>query len=223
MAGALAATALVAGSLPPMPAGAGAARGWRGLAAPLRIPAFRLLLPVSALIQASHAFYYAFGTLHWQAAGLSPGLIGVLWSIGVVAEIGVFLAAKSFAERVGPVGLSLAAASAGVLRWAVTAETVWVPALFAVQLLHGATFGAQHLASMAVLGRVVPPAQAATAQTLHGSFGVGLWMGVLVLLSGPIYARIGGQGFWVMAALCAAAVPAALLLGRALRHHAAEA
>jgi PPP family 3-phenylpropionic acid transporter len=217
MAASLAATALAAGLVPAEPTTGGGARGWAGFLAPLRIPAFRLLLPVSALIQASHAFYYAFGTIHWQAAGLSPGLIGVLWSVGVVAEIGLFLVGRRLTERLGPVGLSLLAASAGVVRWGVTAETAWVPALLVVQVLHGATFGAQHLASMAVIGRVVPPAMAGTAQTLHGSFGVGLWMGVLVLLSGPLYAAVGGQGFWAMAALCAAALPAALLLRGALR------
>jgi PPP family 3-phenylpropionic acid transporter len=44
----------------------------------------------------SHAFYYAFGTLHWQAQGLGAGLIGALWATGVVAEIALFSGAAAW-------------------------------------------------------------------------------------------------------------------------------
>ena len=102
-----------------------------------------------------------------------------------------------------------------MVRWGVTAETTWLPALAAAQLLHALTFGAQHLAAMRVLA-TLPPGQAATAQTLHSSLGTGLAMGVLTLLSGPLYAAFGGGGFWAMAALCAAALPVTLGLRAAL-------
>lgn len=56
------------------------------LRAVLRIAVLRRLLLVSGLIQGSHAFYTAFGTLRWQSAGVSPNAIGLLWSISVAAE-----------------------------------------------------------------------------------------------------------------------------------------
>jgi PPP family 3-phenylpropionic acid transporter len=214
----LAATALAALVLPP--GATRAAEGPRGLAAflaPLRIPALRWQLLVTGLVGGSHAFYYAFGTLHWQAAGLGAGLIGALWATGVVAEIAVFLWARGLVARVGPIGFSLLACGAGVVRWGATAVTTDPFLLFPLQLLHAATFGAQHLATMAVLGRIVPPAQAGTAQALHASLGGGLAMGVMTALCGPLYATFGGGGFWAMAGLCAASVPAALMLGRVLR------
>lgn len=213
----LAGTAGAALLLPRAPVAARAAPGWAGFLAPLRIPAFRRLLAVSALIQASHALYYAFGTLHWQAAGLGAGLIGALWATGVVAEVALFLWGRGIVARLGPTGLSVAAAAAGVLRWGITAVTVDPLWLFPAQVLHAATFGMQHLAAMAVLARIVPPQEAATAQTLHAALGVGLWMMLVTLACGPAYAALGGAGFWGMAALCLAAVPAALALGRSLR------
>lgn len=221
--GGLAATSLAALALPgaqrgsPSRASRAAPRGWAGFFAPLRIPAMRRLLLVSALIQGSHALYYGFGTLHWQAAGLGAGLIGALWAAGVLAEIALFLWGRGLVARLGPVGLSLAAAAAGVLRWGITAETLDPLWLFPAQALHAGTFAMQHLAMMAVLGRVVPPAEAGTAQTLHAALGVGLWMGVLALACGPLYAALGGAGFWFMAALCALALPASLWLGAALQ------
>jgi PPP family 3-phenylpropionic acid transporter len=134
----------------------------------------------------------------------------------VVAEVALFLWGKPIADRLGAAGLAALAAAAGLLRWGVTAETSWLPALAAVQLLHAVTFGAQHLAAMRVLGGM-PSAQAATAQTLHASLGVGLASGLLTYASGPLYAAWGGQGFWAMAALCALALPLAWRLKGALR------
>ncbi|WP_270937254.1 MFS transporter, partial [Falsiroseomonas oryzae] len=203
--------------LPPGEARAAAAPGGlAGFLAPLRIAAFRRLLLVSALVQGSHAFYYAFGTLHWQAEGLGAGLIGALWAVGVLAEIALFLWGRDVVTRLGPVGLCLAAGAAGVLRWGATALTADPLLLLPLQVLHGVTFGAQHLATMAVLGRVVPPVQAGTAQALHAALGTGLSMGVLTLACGPLFSAFGGGGYWAMAALCAAAVPASLALGRAI-------
>jgi PPP family 3-phenylpropionic acid transporter len=37
-------------------------------------------------------------------------------------------------------------------------------------------------------------------------------MALLTLAAGPLYAHLGPAGFWVMAALCAAAVPLARTL-----------
>ena len=207
-------TVLAARGLPRLEATGGGRGGFR---APFREPAFRWLLPLSALIQGSHALYYGFATLHWQATGLSSGVIGLLWAEGVVVEVLLFLSwGRPLMERLGPGGMALLAASAGLLRWSVTASTSWLPALIAVQLLHALTFGAMHLAAMRVLGGL-PPGQAATAQTLHASLGTGLAMGVLTYLCGPLYASFGGAGFWAMAGLCALALPLAMQLRAVLR------
>jgi PPP family 3-phenylpropionic acid transporter len=199
------------------PLAAGGPRGFAAFRAPLRIPAFRRLLLVSALIQGSHAFYYAFGTLHWQAAGLGAGLIGALWAVGVLAEIVLFIWGRGVVARLGPLGLSLLAAGAGAVRWGATAATTDPLLLLPLQLLHAATFAAQHLAAMQVLGRIVPPSQAGIAQTLHAALGAGLPIGLLTLACGPLFAAFGGGGYWAMAVLCAVALPASLALGRALK------
>ena len=216
-AGCLVATALAGLALDPAPrpgreAAGGAGEGFRG---PFRDPAFAWVLPLSALIQGSHALYYGFATIHWEASGLSPAVIGLLWAEGVVAEVALFLWGRRLADRLGAPGLAALAAAAGVVRWSVTAETAWLPALALAQLLHGATFGAMHLAAMRVLSRQ-PPGRAATAQTLHASLGGGLASGLLMLAAGPLYAAAGASGFWAMAGLCAIALPLTLGLRRRL-------
>lgn len=217
MAAGLLAASGAAALLPRVAATAGGPRGLAGFLQPLTIPALRWLILVSALTQGAHAFYYGFGTLTWQQAGIPAGTIGALWAVGVIAEIALFIWGRRLVERLGPVRLSLIAGAAGVLRWALTALTADLLVLFPLQVLHAGTFGAQHLATMMVLGRIVPGPQAGTAQALHASLGSGLSMGVLTLLCGPLFAAYGGGGFLFMALLCAASVPATLAMGRALR------
>ncbi|WP_408904129.1 MFS transporter [Pseudoroseomonas cervicalis] len=185
-----------------------------GFLATLRRPGLLRLLLLSGLIQASHAAYYGFAAIHWGAAGHSAMTIGLLWAEGVVGEIALFLLGRRLLGRLGPGGLALLAAGAGLLRWLVLASTTWLPALVATQWLHAFSFGAQHLAAMHLLLALVPAAQAGTAQTLHAALGVGLLTGVMTLASGPLYAAFGGGVFLAMALLCALALPLALSFRR---------
>ena len=209
--GALLAASVAALLLPVSDAPRAAGRG--NLLAPLSDPMFRRLLVLSALIQGSHAAAYSFSAIHWSAAGHSATIIGLLWAEGVVAEIILFLYAKPLAEKLGWVGLTMLAAGAGLIRWAILAETTWLPALVFAQALHAFTFGAQHLCAMRLLSEHMPASQVGAAQMLHASLGIGLSIMLLTLLSGQLYASIGGQMFWAMWALC---VPA-LFLARGLR------
>lgn len=199
LAGALVATAILALRLPDARRPGVVARG--SLWAPLREPGFIRILVISALIQGSHATYYAFSTLHWQAAGLSAGLIGMLWGFGVVSEVLLFIYGRPFVLRLGVRGLAMLAAGAGLLRWSVFAVTTEPALLLSAQTLHGATFGAMHLATMqALLG--LPAHVTARAQTLVAS-AVSAASGGLMWGSGLLYAAAGGGAFWAMAALCA--------------------
>jgi MFS transporter, PPP family, 3-phenylpropionic acid transporter len=81
-----------------------------------------------------------------------------------------------------------------------------------VQPLHGLTFALLHLACMRRLAAIVPAGLWATAQAIYGTLAVGATTAVLTLAAGPLYARFGGAAFWLMAALCAAALPIAWTL-----------
>jgi PPP family 3-phenylpropionic acid transporter len=174
----------------------------------LRLPRFRRLVLVAALVLGSHAMHDAFAVIRWRAAGLSPATVSLLWSAAVAAEVLVFFVlGPTLVTWLTPAGALAVAALAGVLRWAVTAQHATVLALALVQPLHGLTFALLHLACMRVLARTVPPGLEGTAQALYGMVGIGGAIAVLTLVSGALYARLGAHGFWVMAALCALAVP----------------
>ncbi len=201
-------TAWAALRLPAPPTREAAAAPSASLWAPLAEPGFRWVLPLAALIQGSHAVYYGFSTLHWQAAGLSTGFIGLLWALGVLAEIALFVWGRPVVERLGVRGLVLLAAGAGALRWGVTAFTVEPAVLVVVNLLHGLTFGAMHLAAMrALMG--LPAGLSGRAQTLLAS-AVSASTGGLMWGSGWLYGAVGGLAFLAMAGLCAMAFALAL-------------
>lgn len=177
---------------------------------------FRAVVLASALIQGAHAAYYGFAPLFWRSQGFSDGLIGLLIAEGIIAEVALFAWGRGLVERLGPPGLTACAAAASLLRWGVTAAAPPLPVLAGVQLLHAATFAMQHLSAMLVLSRTVPPERAATAQALHAALGMGAPTGVMMLVSGWVYARWGGAVFLLMAGLGGLGMGVAPYLRRAL-------
>jgi MFS transporter, PPP family, 3-phenylpropionic acid transporter len=174
----------------------------------LRLPLFRNLVLVAALILGSHAMHDSFAVIRWSAAGISPATASVLWSESVAAEVLVFFViGPAVVTLLTPAGALAVAALAGMLRWAVMSQTTDVIALALVQPLHGITFALLHLACMRLIARIVPQGLEGTAQAIYGTVGIGAATAILNLVSGALYARLGAQGFWVMAALCALAFP----------------
>jgi MFS transporter, PPP family, 3-phenylpropionic acid transporter len=180
----------------------------RGVLILLRLPLFRNLVLVSALILGSHAMHDAFAVIRWSTAGISPATASVLWSESVAAEVLVFfIIGPALVKRLTPAGAIATAALAGMLRWTVMAQTSDVIALALVQPLHGITFALLHLACMRLIAGTVPQGLEGTAQAIYGTVGIGAATALLTLVSGGLYARLGAQGFWIMAALCTLAFP----------------
>jgi PPP family 3-phenylpropionic acid transporter len=162
---------------------------------------FLLFLTAAGLLQGSHAAYYGFSAVYWQAAGLSGTIIGLLWAEGVIAEVIFFAVSATVFARTGPAALLLIAGVAGILRWAVLGMTTDLPALFAVQLLHAATFGAAHFGAMHFIARAAPPGLAATAQGLYSAAAGGIGIGFALLLAGKLYGINEASAFLAMAGL----------------------
>jgi PPP family 3-phenylpropionic acid transporter len=199
---ALAASFVVALGLPPVGDGGEQGQGpreWHFLADAKEL----ITLPIAlfflagALVQAGHAVYYAFGTLHWQALGYSTTLIGILWTLGVIAEIALFAFARPALARLGSQGLLALAALAVVVRWTAMGfdPPLWM--LVALQALHAFTFGAAHLAVIFFIGERVRPRLSATAQSLF--YGLSsLVMGAVTAGAGFAYGVLAGKAYLAM-------------------------
>ena len=90
------------------------------------------------------------------------------------------------------------------MRWALSALSTDLAVLVAAQALHGASFGATHLAAMHYLRDHTPPELHASAQGFYAAIGTALPFGLLTPLAGWLYGAAGGEAFWAMAALALA-------------------
>lgn len=193
------------------------------MAALFRDRTYMLFLATASLTQASHCIYYGFATLHWRAQGLSNGLIGGLWAIGVVAEIVLFVISGAAVRKLGADRLLFLGAMGGILRWSALAFVASPWLLAPLQTLHAATFGATHLGAMHLIANHIDPRLSTRAQALYSSVAMGLVPGIALLAAGPLYERFGGLAF-LAASLIAlmATVAGALLLHHRRKIKAAE-
>jgi PPP family 3-phenylpropionic acid transporter len=167
----------------------------------LRDAGFWLVIISAALIQGSHAAYYSFSAISWQAHGLGGFTIAGLWTLGVIAEIVVFALSPRFSLH--PSSLMAIGGVSAVLRWIVTAQEPSLGLLAIAQLGHGLSFGMTIVGTMTLLVQRVPSHQIARGQGYYAACS-GLLGATTSIASGAIYAHIGEGVYYVMAAMAAA-------------------
>jgi PPP family 3-phenylpropionic acid transporter len=164
-------------------------------------PEVRSLLAAGFCMAVAHGALYAFLSLYLEQHGYSGTMIGMLWTLGVLAEIGVFLYLPQLFRRYALSTILLASLLSGLVRflaigWA--ADELWIVLL--AQLLHAATFGSFHAASVAAVHRVFPATAQATGQTLFSSVSYGAGAAAGTLLAGWGWEAGGGQLAFSLAA-----------------------
>jgi len=202
--------------LPAETAAVGGARADRpALIAVVRLPGFALFLAAGGLAVASHAAYYAFSALAWQAMGHDAVTIGALWAVGVVAEIALFfrLATPAGARQAA---FLIAAGSAGaVVRWAAMAASPPLPVLVALQCLHAASFAMVHMGAMAWIRATVAVEVRSSAQTIYAAAAGGAFMFAATLVAGRLYASAHPAAMYLaMAAIAGVSLAFAAVLSR---------
>jgi PPP family 3-phenylpropionic acid transporter len=171
------------------------------------------LLAANVLMNAAHGPLYAFYSIYLADSGYSRSAIGVLWSLGVVAEIAVFLAAPVWLKRFAAPDVLATCFALAVARFALIGWGIGSPALLVVaQVLHGATFGACHVASLALVNRWFGGRRQVRGQALYlsVSFGVGGFLGAAA--SGAGWEAVGPA--WTFTGAAAAAGVGLLVLVR---------
>jgi len=163
-----------------------------------------------ALMQVSHGPYYTFFSIHLESLGYVRGTIGLLWALGVVAEILLFLVMARLLARFSLRQVLIASFLLAALRWMLLgslAEHLWI--LLLAQLLHAATFGCFHAASIHFVQRSFGHRQQGQGQALYATLaGVGGALGALY--SGYGWTTLGPS--WVFAIASLAALAAAVII-----------
>jgi MFS transporter, PPP family, 3-phenylpropionic acid transporter len=172
--------------------------------------AVRALIGAGFCMAVAHGALYAFFTLHLQRLGYSGKAIGALWTLGVLAEIAVFFWLPALFRRFSLSAILLASLLAAVLRFAAIGWAAgYLGVLLVAQLLHAATFGAFHAASVAAVHRLYPAAAHARGQALFSSLAYGGGGATGALLAGRAW-EVGGPALTFSLAALSAAVGASL-------------
>jgi PPP family 3-phenylpropionic acid transporter len=153
------------------------------------------------LMVAAHAALYVYFSLYLAHIGYSKTVIGLMWSLGVIAEIVFFYWQAPIFRRYGLRWLMLTSLAVGVLRFLLIglgAESLVL--LLLAQVLHAATFGVHHSASVALLQRwFAGPLQArGQALFISVSYGLGGTLGGLLLAA--CWDKLGAPSVYVLAA-----------------------
>lgn len=170
----------------------------------LKQPNFILFFIAGLLLQLSFGAYYSFFALYLRDLGYPSISIGLYISLGAVAEIGIFVIAGKLYQLFGPRILLSFSLLITALRWYLTghfADTAII--LFLTQLIHAASFGLYHTASIQYLQHHFIAKQQNRAQAIYiaGVYGLGGALGAY--LAGVYWDN--GQGArltFELAALC---------------------
>ncbi|WP_254048231.1 MFS transporter [Uliginosibacterium sp. TH139] len=151
------------------------------------------LLVSCMLMTAAHGALNVFYSIHLVEAGYGKSVVGLLWTLGVLAEILVFMWAPRLMGRFRLRSMLLLALLVAVGRFALIGWGVeWIGLLLGLQLLHGITFGLNHICAISAVSKWFAGAHQAQGQALYGSisFGAGGIIGSLV--SGALWDGVGG-------------------------------
>ena len=170
----------------------------------LKRPQVFALLVVCFLMQMSHGPYYTFYTIYLEEHEYSSWLIGQLWSLGVIAEVALFLLMHYLVPRFGLRKLLLVSLLLAALRWLMIGyfvDALWL--LIIAQTLHAASFGIYHASAIELIHRYFTGPHQGKGQALYSSlsFGAGGAMGSLY--SGLIWDSMGATIAFTIACLIA--------------------
>lgn len=173
------------------------------IASILKKPEVIAFLLVYVLIQMGHAPYYVFYSLYLKDHLYTTASTGLLWSLGVVAEIFLFVMMKRLLLRFSLRGILLTSLAFSTVRWLIIGAFADKPLLLIVaQLLHAASFGGTHIAAIHFVHHYFDRQHQSKGQALYHSLSFGLG-GMLGSLAGGYYwDMLGSHVVYAAAALC---------------------
>jgi PPP family 3-phenylpropionic acid transporter len=149
--------------------------GAHGVLAVLRRPAVAWFFASIFFTVLAHTCQYAFFSLYLDRLGYGKAAVGMLWALGVVAEIVFFWLQGRWLGRWSPHRWLMVVALFTAARFAATAAGGFMPALLVLaQLTHAITFAAHHASCIALISRFFPDRLRGRGQALYTTLGYGL-------------------------------------------------
>ncbi|WP_299177017.1 MFS transporter [uncultured Neptuniibacter sp.] len=144
------------------------------------------------LVQFGHGAYYTFYSVLMVDVGFSRAEVGMLWAIGVIAEVVVFIYMHLMLQHWGIRKIILASLLLCIVRWILIGV---IPdnlgAMLFAQLLHAATFGSLHAVGISLVHHYFSERTHGQAQALYSSVGFGLGGALGAFISGLVWDKYG--------------------------------
>jgi PPP family 3-phenylpropionic acid transporter len=159
------------------------------------------LLVGCSLMVTAHGVLYNFYSIYLSEHGYSKGVIGLLWSVGVICEIGIFMLVPKIMARFSLKAILLTSLVLAVIRFTligVSVDNLWM--IILAQTLHAATFGSFHAASVEVVTQFFKGRHQAKGQAIYNSVAYGVGGAIGGIAGGYALQYLGGQQTFVLAA-----------------------
>ncbi|HQN66098.1 MAG TPA: MFS transporter, partial [Methylophilus sp.] len=167
----------------------------------IRNPAVLALLLGCAMMVSAHGVLYNFYSIYLAEHGYTKGMIGLLWAVGVICEIIIFMLMPRIMRRFSLKTILLVSLALAVLRFSMIGVAVDNLALLLIaQSLHAATFGSFHAASVEVVTQFFNGRHQAKGQAIYNSVAYGVGGAVGGILGGYALQYWGGQNAFLIAA-----------------------
>jgi PPP family 3-phenylpropionic acid transporter len=175
------------------------------ISALLRLREVRAFFASTFMMLAAHGAIYVFYSLYLEQLGYSNTVIGLMWSLGVLAEIVFFFYQAPIFRRFSLRSLmlvSLLLASVRFVMIGLGAQSLFL--LVLAQLLHAATFGVHNSAAVASMQRWFGGPLQARGQALYFSISYGLGGAFGGLILSLAWNELGARAVFLLAAVFAA-------------------
>ena len=169
----------------------------------IKQPKVMAFLVVCFLMLCSHGPYYTFYTIYLEEQGYSSYMIGVLWAVGVLAEVIIFLLMHRLLPVFGARKLLMVTLLLTTLRWLLIGFFVDdLSMLFLAQLIHAFSFGVFHSVGISLVHEYFTGSHQGRGQALYSSVSFGAGLAVGSLLSGLVWDTWGAGVLFVFASCC---------------------
>jgi len=169
----------------------------------IKQPQVMALLLTCFFIQASHGPYYTFFSLHMESLDYTRFSIGLLWSLGVLAEVILFFFMHHLLKLKSAGFWLFIALFLTTLRWLLMAffsDQLWV--VLVIQCLHAASFGMFHASAIHLIHDFFPRHRG-RGQALYAAFSFGAGGAIGSLYAGFLWDKVSPAVTFGVAALLA--------------------
>ena len=169
----------------------------------IKQPKVMAFLVVCFLMLCSHGPYYTFYTIFLEEQGYSSHMIGVLWAVGVIAEVIIFLLMHRMLPAYGARTLLIVTLLLTTIRWLLIGFFVEdLPMLFLAQLIHAFSFGMFHSVGISLVHEYFTGSHQGRGQALYSSVSFGAGVAVGSLISGMLWDKWGASVLFAFASCC---------------------